>query len=124
MNLTHVRNDDERALLMVEYKSEGRTKLLLNERDVIPNLSHSIEKRLESKVWYLDNGASNHMIGFRGKFKSLDEGVTGQVRFGDGSTVVIKSKGIVGFKCKNREQLEFHEVYYIPEMCNNIISIG
>lgn len=64
------------------------------------------------------------MTGFRAKFKSLDEGATGQVRFGDGSTVEIKGKGTIGFRCKNGEELVFHEVYFIPDLCNNIISLG
>lgn len=37
------------------------------------------------------------MIGQRSKFKDLDEGVTGQVKFGDGSIVEIKGKGSVMF---------------------------
>ncbi|XP_074326581.1 uncharacterized protein LOC141664523 [Apium graveolens] len=58
------------------------------------------------------------------KFKTLDDGVTGLVRFGDGSTVSIKGKGTVGFQCKNGEQLTFHDVYFILDLCNNIISLG
>lgn len=97
---------------------------MLHEGDVKPKLSHDRSKLVESNIWYLDNGASNHMTGCRSKFKSLDEGVMGHVRFGDGSTVDINGKGSVGFKCKNGEELVFHEVYYIPSLCNNIISLG
>jgi hypothetical protein len=39
--------------------------------------------------WYLDTGASNHMIGTRSTFTTLDERVTGSVKFGDGSVVDI-----------------------------------
>lgn len=115
INLTH---DDEPTLLIVETR-----KLLLNE-DVVPKLSQESRANSESNLWYLDNGASNHMTGQRSKFKSLDEGVMGQVRFGDGSTVDIKGKGSIGFKCKTGEEITFHEVYYIPRLCNNIISLG
>lgn len=110
--------DDEPTLLIVETR-----KLLLNE-DVVPKLSQESRANSESNLWYLDNGASNHMTGQRSKFKSLDEGVMGQVRFGDGSTVDIKGKGSIGFKCKTGEEITFHEVYYIPRLCNNIISLG
>lgn len=55
------------------------------------------------------------------KFKHLDEGMTGQVRFGDGD---INGKGSFGFKFKNREELFFQEVYFILSLCNNIISLG
>lgn len=51
-------------------------------------------------MWYLDNGASNHMTGDLQKFRIPDEAITGRVRFGDGSTVEIKGKGMILFQCK------------------------
>lgn len=91
---------------------------------MVPRLLKNSEENKESQVWYLDNGASNHMTGQRWKFKELDEQVTGKVKFGDGSTVNIKGKGIVSFKCKNGEEKLLKEVYYIPTLCNNILSLG
>jgi hypothetical protein len=39
--------------------------------------------------WYLDSGASNHMSGNRVVF-TVDEHITGGVKFGDGSTIAIR----------------------------------
>lgn len=64
------------------------------------------------------------MTGQKLKFSNLDEQVTGQVRFGDGSTVNIEGKGSIIFKCKNGEERMLKDVYYIPTLCNNIISLG
>ncbi|XP_074337577.1 uncharacterized protein LOC141674775 [Apium graveolens] len=64
------------------------------------------------------------MTGPRGKFKELDESVSGRVKFGDGSTVNVKEKGWVAFQCKNGEERILQEVYFIPNLCNNIISLG
>ncbi|XP_074322797.1 uncharacterized protein LOC141659768 [Apium graveolens] len=80
-------------------------------------------KRL-SQVWYLDNGASNYMTGDKIKFSMLDEGITGEVKFGDGSTVNIKGKGSITFKCKNKEERIFDNMFYIPCHYNNIISLA
>ncbi|XP_074341841.1 uncharacterized protein LOC141679236 [Apium graveolens] len=103
----------------------GRSNtLLLNEGDIIRKLNQDKKKELESNVWYLDNGASTHMTGQRTKFRELDEKITGKVRFRDGSTVEIKGKGTVTFKCKNGEEVTLDGVYYIPTLCNNIISLG
>ena len=114
--------DDEPALLMMKIRNDTA---LLSEENVKPRLKREKEiKSGGSNVWYLDNGASNHMSGERSKFKELDEKVTGQVRFGDGSTVDIKGKGSILFKCKNGEGKLFNEVYYIPSLCNNIPSLG
>ena len=62
------------------------------------------------------HGASNHMTGQKTKFRDLDETVTGEVKFGDGLTV--------GIKCKNGEDRLLCEVYFIPTLCNSIISLG
>lgn len=64
--------DEEPALLFTEASENKDQKLLLNEGDVMPRLTDSINNKIESNVWYLDNGASNHMTGERKKFKELD----------------------------------------------------
>lgn len=71
--------DDEPALLFIERNHEKGKALLLNEGKVAPKLSDNADKKGESNVWYLANGASNHMTREHKKFKKLDEMVTGQV---------------------------------------------
>ncbi|KAL8113050.1 hypothetical protein AgCh_020395 [Apium graveolens] len=92
--------DEEPALLLANYVKEEDNLMLLNEHKITPKLvkEGGEKKTLESNLWYLDNGASNHMTGQKSKFKELDESITGQVRFGDGSTVKIEGKGNVNFK--------------------------
>lgn len=75
-------------------------------------------------MWYLDNGASNHMTGNRGYFRTLDETVSGKVRFGDDSRIDIKGKGSILFCCKNGDHKVLSDVYYIPNLRSNIISLG
>ena len=48
-------------------------------------------------TWYLDNGASNHMTGDRNKFQHFDEQFSGNVKFGDCSSVGIQGKGTIVF---------------------------
>lgn len=69
-----------------------------------------------SNMWYLDNGASNHMTGQYSKFDKLDDNMTGQVRFGDCSMVQIKGKRSIILTCKNGESRTLNEVYYIPSL--------
>ncbi|KAG7583447.1 Zinc finger CCHC-type superfamily [Arabidopsis suecica] len=94
----------------------------LNERNVVPNkfeTSFDIENE-----WYLDNGASNHMTGILAYFSKLDESVTGKVRFGDDSLIDIKGKGSLVFVANNGERRALHDVYYIPNLRSNIVSLG
>lgn len=94
----------------------------LNERKVNPSIfesSHDTEK-----VWYLDNGASNHMCGERLFFIKLDETVTGKVRFGDDSRIDIRGKGSIRFVFEGGKKKILSNVYYIPGLKSNIISLG
>ena len=43
----------------------------------------------QEQRWYLDSGASNHMMGSKASFSKLDDDVTGTVKFCDGSRVAI-----------------------------------
>ena len=47
----------------------------------------------DGDMWYLDNGASNHMTGDLEKFKVLDEAITRRVRFGDVPLLRSKERG-------------------------------
>nr|GEV99809.1 hypothetical protein [Tanacetum cinerariifolium] len=89
---------------------------------VTPKLRTSGGDTNQSKIWYLDTGASNHMTGDKGKFRDLNMKVQGHVKFGNGSKVRIEGKGTIVFQCKNGEHRKLHEVYYIPDLCSNIIS--
>lgn len=103
VNLTQMEGD-EPALLLAKCGEAESDMVLLNEGNITPQLKAETEKKTESNLWYLDNGASNHMTGLRSKFYELDERVTGRVKFGDESVVLIKGKGSVAFECKNGEK--------------------
>ncbi|XP_042958086.1 uncharacterized protein LOC122293619 [Carya illinoinensis] len=110
-----------------EEKVEEGTKLILHKEDVEePALFLTLkeEPNGEKSTWYLDNGASNHMTGDRSKFVELDTKVMGHVCFGDESKLEIKGKDTILFEVKNGSHKVLPNVYYIPKMKNNILSIG
>ncbi|XP_074362807.1 uncharacterized protein LOC141703105 [Apium graveolens] len=107
------------------YMAECRKPKREKEQRMEANLSQGGGRNANSNIWYLDNGASNHMTGQRSKFSRLDEKVTGEVRFGDGSKVTIKGRGMmIPLNYKNSEVRYLRDVYYIPSFYNNIISLG
>ncbi|GJV65184.1 hypothetical protein Tco_1476012 [Tanacetum coccineum] len=99
-------------------------KVFLNEENVFPELRTRGDKVRQSSIWYLDTGASNHMTGDKDMFRDLNETVQGSVKFGNESKVRIEGKGSIVFQCKNGEYRKLDEVYYIPDLCSNIISLG
>jgi hypothetical protein len=80
--------------------------------------------RVPEDVWVLDTGASNHMTGARSALTQLDEIVRGTVQFGDGSSVKIQGMGAVVMQDRNVGHKVLTEVYYIPELKSNILSLG
>ena len=46
------------------------------------------------------------------------------MKFGDGSRVAIRGRGIIIFGCQNGEHRTLTDVYYIPQLRSSIISIG
>ncbi|XP_013601206.1 PREDICTED: uncharacterized protein LOC106308606 [Brassica oleracea var. oleracea] len=93
----------------------------LNEDTVMPR---KLETHTEGdNMWYLDNGASNHMSGNIEYFSLLDEKVTGKVRFGDDSRIDIKGKCSIVFINNEGKKKILANVYYIPELRSNIISL-
>ena len=67
--------------------------------------------------------SSNHLMGSMEAFSKLDGNVTGTVKFGDGSRVAIRGCDTI-FRCQNGEHRALTDVYYIPQLCSSIISIG
>ena len=59
---------------------------------------------------------SNHMTGSKEAFSELDGNVTGTVKFGDSSRVVIRGRGTIIFRCQNGEHRVLTDIYYIPQL--------
>jgi len=75
-------------------------------------------------VWFLDSGASNHMTGRKDVFTELDEKVHGEISFGDLSKISVQGRGDVMIKQKNGDHAFISNVYYVPDMKTNILSLG
>lgn len=105
-------------------REERRDIGFLNEEKVFPELHLVEEDAGTSDFWYIDNGASSHMTRDKEKFHELDKSVTGKVTFGDRSTIEIMGKGSIMFICKNGEYWLLQEVYYIPRLRSNLVSLG
>jgi hypothetical protein len=102
--------------------SDEKEIMHLVEQKVYAVLNDEGDK--DPRRWVLDIGASNHMMGSRVAFASIDTRTAGMVRFGDGSVVRIKGRGTILYQCKNGEHRALLNVYYIPRLDNNIINIG
>jgi hypothetical protein len=74
--------------------------------------------------WILDSGATNHMTGGQSVFIETDHKIQGSIHFGDGAVARIESRGTILLKCKNGDHKVLTNVYLIPGLTTNIVSLG
>ncbi|GKB55114.1 uncharacterized mitochondrial protein-like protein [Tanacetum coccineum] len=97
--------------------------IFINEEKYTPPKRES-NTNDEDDVWYFDNGTSKHMTSNYSYFSELNENITRRVRFENGSCVSINGKGSILLQGKNEEQKLLKDVYYIPAIRSNVISLG
>ena len=71
-------------------------------------------------MWYLDSGCSKNMTSNKALFKTLFEGKTGTVTFGDGSKSVIWGIGIIDIPGLP----VFEDVWFVDGLKVNMLSIS
>ncbi|XP_074328114.1 uncharacterized protein LOC141666026 [Apium graveolens] len=108
-------NVEEKANLAETEEKQENGVLLMAYKDVIPG---------DDILWYLDSGASKHMSGLKHLFTDLKEMDSRFVSFGDLSKIEVKGKGDICFCQMDGRQGKIEDVYYVPNMKNNILSLG
>ena len=74
-------------------------------------------------AWFLDSGCSNHMCGNQTMFNQLDEKFQHSVKLGNNTKMDVMGKRSVKLLLDGVNHVVV-EVYYIPELRNNLLSIG
>lgn len=140
-NLLTEEEDEEAGILMMTQNSETKLRLScaseveLNlscvERSTVelPSSDEKSEAEIDSgflnnSIWYLDTRASNHMCGEESFFNELIKVKAGFVSFGDDSKVAVKGHGTIKHMQEDGRVGEIRNVYYVPELKNNILSMG
>ncbi|KAH7667013.1 RNA-directed DNA polymerase protein [Dioscorea alata] len=74
-------------------------------------------------IWFLDSGCCNHMSGDKSLFCDLDESFKYKVKLGNNSIMQVTGRGNVRLKVGSFTHV-VSAVYYVPELINNLLSIG
>ncbi|KAI5432846.1 hypothetical protein KIW84_020233 [Lathyrus oleraceus] len=109
----------------IEKKVEETTNLTL-EAEANEGFLLMVQNEINTNdnVWYLDSGASNHMCGHKHLFKEMRKIEDGNVSFGDASKVKVEGKGTIRYLQKNGLIGSIQDVYYVPNLKTNILSLG
>eukprot|EP00253_Pinus_taeda_P023123 PITA_23123 len=87
-------------------------------------LACNIAETNSEDIWFLDSGCSNHMTGNIALFFALDQNVKSEVTLGTDSKISVMGKGDVKIFTKKGEKKTIADVYYVPGMRYNLLSIG
>ena len=117
--MEHVTND-----CRARKRVEGATNLALEDVTNEGLLLMAQEDNINNDtLWYLDSGASNHMCGHEYLFKEMQNIEDGHVSFGDASKVEVKGRGTIHFLQNDGLIGSIQDVYYIPNLKTNILSM-
>lgn len=91
------RNDDDTTLLMAQVCALTETTtpaptILVHLVEESAQVHLEREDDAHHDIWYLDTGASNHMMGDHTVFAELDTGIGGVVKFSDGPIIDISGR--------------------------------
>lgn len=75
----------------------------------------------DRNTWYVDSGASDHMVSDVKYFDSIDYSRKGQVKVGDGFKLCVEGMGIAKVRCER--QLILTEAMYVPSLYCNLLSV-
>jgi len=96
----------------------------LDEEDEMLLMSYvTLHKTTRNDAWFLDSRCSNHMCGYRGMFSYLDDNFQHSVKLGNNSRMAVVGKGRVKLLINGIKHV-VNDVYYVPELKNNLLSIG
>lgn len=96
----------------------------LDENEEILLMAYVEENNYErNDAWFLDSGCSNHMCGNKGMFSSMEEVHKHSVKCGNNSKMNVTGKGSIKLVL-NGAAFHVQDVYYVPELRNNLLSIG
>jgi len=95
----------------------------VEQEDELLLMAHVDVKQQKEDEWFLDSGCSNHMSGNREWFSKLDENYHNTVKLGNDAQIDVMGKGSVQLNINGVVYVISH-VYYVPELKNNLLSVG
>ena len=81
-------------------------------------------KKVQKIIWFLDSACSNNMTRNKKLFSSLDTSIQSEVKLGNECKVKVNGKGVIVVYSKNGERRTIHDVYYVPGLMCNLLSVG
>lgn len=87
--------------------------------------SSSFAASISPSSWYIDSGASNHMTSVEQHFNETKPYTgTEQIIVANGNTLSISGIGSVDLRTPQNQSLTLSNVYFVPTLSANLLSVG
>ncbi|XP_014506362.1 uncharacterized protein LOC106766119 [Vigna radiata var. radiata] len=96
----------------------------VGETEYVSLAGQTFHAKEEDTTWYLDTGYSNHVTGNRRWLLDLDTSMKGTIHFADNRYIKAEGSGKVMITRKNGRPVFIHNVWYVPTIKNNLLSLG
>ncbi|KAG6509698.1 hypothetical protein ZIOFF_027698 [Zingiber officinale] len=109
-----------------EQKQEDRSSVNFSKEDEPSKVFYSSSNTVQdmNEIWFLDSGCSNHVTGIKKNFVELDKNYNSLLELGDSKKLKIEGKGVVSVFSAEGQQKRMHDVFYTPEIAQNLLSVG
>ncbi|KAM1349826.1 hypothetical protein EV1_003835 [Malus domestica] len=84
---------------------------------------HDTTVQEEAKVWFVDNGCSNHMTANKNILHNVDTTNLTRVKMGNGQLVDTLGRGTIAVHTKNGKMF-IKDVMLVPDLKQNLLSLG
>ncbi|XP_068501124.1 uncharacterized protein [Phaseolus vulgaris] len=115
-----ISKDDNHAANCTQEESNHEQ----DEDDHVVLMAATSNETPNNQTWYLDTGCTNHMCGKKELFADLYDSFRTKVKFGDGRFVPMTGKGRILITLKNGDHRYIYDVFYVPDMKSNLLSMG
>jgi hypothetical protein len=84
---------------------------------------HKTEEQ-HKDLWLLVSGFSNHMTCNKDLLSCIDSSISSDIKLGNDSLVKFQDKGTVHILTKQDVKKDINDVYHVPDLKHNILSVG
>jgi sarcosine oxidase delta subunit len=108
------------------YQHSARENVSNHEGETSDGMFLSCHKTKEQHkdLWLLDNGCNNHMTSNKDLLSCMEFSILSDITLGDDSLVKVQGKGTVPILTKKDVKKDIHDVYHVPDLKHNMLSVG
>jgi len=107
-----------------DQKTEEANIAHEGDPDAVLLMAATCEEKMKGEEWYLDSGCSNHMTAHREWLTNFDASKKTSIKLADNKKLASEGNGNIVMRSNFGGKLIIEDVFYVPDMKCNLISIG